>query len=85
MKGCQKRVIFLKNTGSEIFDEAYFIISRECEREKVGEDSLILEANRIVSASIECEEKKYTPEIFKRMIKSVILFLKKWLNCMENH
>ncbi len=48
MKGCQKKVIFLKNTGSYLFDEAYFIISREGERTPLSEDSMIFEANRII-------------------------------------
>ena len=26
LKGCNKSVVFLKNTGSDIFDEAYFVI-----------------------------------------------------------
>lgn len=53
MKGCQKKVIFLKNTGSYLFDEAYFIISREGERTPVTEESMITEANRIIEDSID--------------------------------
>ena len=26
IKGCHKNVVFLKNTGSELFDEAYFVV-----------------------------------------------------------
>ena len=46
MRGCQKRVIYLKNTGSRHFEEAYFVIrSGECTSDK----SMIDEANRIIS------------------------------------
>ena len=57
MKGCQKKVIFLKNTGSYLFDEAYFIISREGERSPITEESMIVEANRIIESSIDTEKK----------------------------
>lgn len=53
MKGCQKKVIFLKNTGSYLFDEAYFIISREGERTPASEESMIDEANRIIEDSMD--------------------------------
>ena len=50
MRGTQKRVVYLKNTGSDMFEEAYFII-----REKLSVDSssfeneLIKEASRIIN------------------------------------
>ena len=57
MKGCQKKVIFIKNTGSRNFDEAYFIISREAESSPGKEESLVSEANRIIERSIEAYPK----------------------------
>ena len=48
MRGYQKKVIFLKNTGSEMFDEAYFVLSERCERDGVGESNMIKEANKII-------------------------------------
>ena len=45
MKGCQKRIIVMKNTGSNLFDEAYFILKDSAvrspsisEQDMVGED-----------------------------------------------
>ena len=55
MRGCQRKVIFLKNTGSDLFDEAYFIISREGEKEDVGEKNMIIEANRIIENNQKCD------------------------------
>ncbi len=51
VRGYQKRVIFLKNTGSKIFDEAYFVLSDDTSSQGVGEDSMIEEANRILADS----------------------------------
>ena len=52
MRGYQKKVIFLKNTGSHLFDEAYFVVSREGEEAAVGQSNMVLEANRIIRESI---------------------------------
>ncbi len=50
MRAYQKKVIFLKNTGSDSFEEAYFVISEKgCE----GKSSLdmVSEAKRIIKES----------------------------------
>ncbi len=73
MKGCQKRVIFLKNTGSYLFDEAYFIISKEGERTPVSEDSMILEANRIIESSSDTET--YPTSLKRRIMSFLIPFI----------
>lgn len=45
MRGCQRKIIMLKGTDSEIFDEAYFLIKRDF---KDGESKGIVdEAMRI--------------------------------------
>lgn len=73
MKGCQKKVIFLKNTGSYLFDEAYFIISKEGERCPVSEDSMISEANRIIECGSDTERK--VNSAYKRVISFLVPFL----------
>lgn len=50
MRGYQKRIIFLKHTGSRIFDEAYFLVNPACEEE--NENDMVLEANRIIEDNI---------------------------------
>lgn len=46
VRGYQKRVVFMKNTGSEFFDEAYFVV---CDSEHTQSDAdMISEANRII-------------------------------------
>ena len=48
IKGCQKKIIMLKNTGSEIFEEAYFILSESADKSNLSQSDMIAEANRIV-------------------------------------
>ena len=50
MRGYQKRVIFLKHTGSHLFDEAYFVVSPAGENS--CENDMVLEANRIIEDNI---------------------------------
>ena len=51
VKGYQKRVVFMKNTGSEFFDEAYFVVC-DAYMDK-NEEDMISEANRIIDEA-EC-------------------------------
>ena len=48
MGGYQKKVIFLKNTGSSYFEEAYFILNPNENSEKISHASMVKEANRII-------------------------------------
>lgn len=49
MRGYQRKVIHIKNTGSYLFDEAYFVLSRDGEDLRIGEDDMVTEANRIIN------------------------------------
>lgn len=49
MRGCQRKIIMLKGTDSQIFDEAYFLLRRDCEEGSAGEESILREAERIVA------------------------------------
>lgn len=49
-KGCQKKMIMLKNTGSELFEEAYFILKDKDDKStKLSETDMIREANKIIA------------------------------------
>jgi hypothetical protein len=53
IKGCSKRMIVLKNTGSDFFDEAYFVIKPHRTINSFrGEKAFIDEANRIIKEAI---------------------------------
>lgn len=46
MRGCQRQIIWLKGTDSQIFDEAYFLLRRSAENR--GKEEIVREAQRIV-------------------------------------
>ena len=50
MRGYQKRIVFLKHTGSRIFDEAYFLVNPSCVDN--DENDMVLEANRIIEDNL---------------------------------
>ena len=58
MRGYQKKVIFLKDTGSHLFDEAYFVVSRRGEEAQICKSDMIFEANRIIRESLKDTEKR---------------------------
>lgn len=52
LKGCQKNVIILRGTDSEIFEEAFFILKRDAEIDgNLRENDMISEAKRILEAN----------------------------------
>jgi len=75
MKGCQKKVIYLKNTGSELFEEAYLVVSQKSEDMRIDEDNMIREANRIISDSIECEKRTRLGRIFGKISALMLPFI----------
>ena len=50
VRGCQRKVIFLKNTESRIFSEAYFIVDDKAP--SASEGDMIREANRIIEENL---------------------------------
>ena len=75
LRGCQKKIVFLKNTGSKLFDEAYFVISDKA-KESAPPD-LIKEANRIIEENVLGKEKiDLSDSLIKRLFKNrVVVFL----------
>ncbi len=53
LKGCQKRVIWVRSTDNKWFDEAYFILSDAGTNTKrpPSEGEMLREANKIIAAS----------------------------------
>ncbi len=52
IKGCQKKIIMINDTGSDIFEQAYFIIKDETKSEKIGKTDMIREASRIIDENL---------------------------------
>ena len=71
MRGYQKKVIYLKDTGSDFFDEAYFIISRECEIAHIDKGDMVLEASRIIEESLGGQRKNNKKSVGKFGVLSV--------------
>ena len=74
MRGYQKKVIFLKNTGSHLFDEAYFVVSREGEAAHIEQSDMIYEANLIIKESLEDNELRVRGENRSLFLRVIIPF-----------
>ncbi len=57
VRGCQKKIIYLKNIESRIFDEAYFIVKDNSLYENKPECDMVKEANRILDESLVIERR----------------------------
>ena len=79
VRGCQKKIIYLKNTGSEVFDEAFFVV-RDKEIGYSDECDMVREATRILDESFFVEErsgalKKICDTVKRKIIPLLIGFV----------
>ena len=49
IKGCNKRVIVMKDTGNSMIEEAFFILKPGSEKGLVSEEDIVKHANSILS------------------------------------
>ncbi len=49
IKGCQKNVVWIRSTESELFEEAYFIVSDRVKSKRISENDMVSEANRLIA------------------------------------
>ena len=59
MRGYQKKVIYLKNTGSRHFEEAYFILREDKAEKAISDAKMIDEANRIIKENFQRESRGF--------------------------
>ena len=52
VRGCEKRIYYVKNTGGDIFDEAYLVMRPRSTRAPASPREIELEAQRIVSGAL---------------------------------
>ena len=71
MRGYQRRVVFLKDTGSALFEEAYFVMRSDEMAEGKTDKDMISEADRIISENF--ENKRF--RIGKGFITATLSFL----------
>ncbi|MBO5374880.1 MAG: hypothetical protein J6A54_05495 [Clostridia bacterium] len=69
IKGCQKRMIYIKDTGSDLFDEAYFILKKDIPIQTELDGDIIRTATAIINHSEFKQQKKK-----KRLFSKGILF-----------
>ncbi len=80
IKGCQKRVLWVKNIESECFDGAFFIVSDKSVEKKRTEESMVAEANRIISSSPITNYFGVEDSSEYRVKESLTLFRLKWFS-----
>ena len=81
MRGYQKRVIHVKNTGSNVFEEAYFVLKEDF-KSAPSRTSLVDEATRIINENTVGRKKGILkgirvalPAFLVGVLISVIVFL----------
>ena len=76
MRGYQKKVIFLKNAGGEIFDEAYFVLKCDERARVFSHSTMVSEAKRIIEENFGQRKRKFRflnlPVLFSFLAGSVI-------------
>lgn len=72
VRGCQKKIVYLKNTDSSVFDEAYFLLCDDVSAD-ISECDMIKEANRILDECISFEEKRSKRQIVLDFVKEKII------------
>ena len=51
IKGCQKKIVHITNTGSPYFEEAYFILKQGGIKGSAGDKDIVKEALRITEST----------------------------------
>ena len=51
MRGCEKKVLYLKKCESKLFDEAYFVLRKDADAPPSAED-MLEEATRIIRKEV---------------------------------
>jgi hypothetical protein len=64
--------VYLKSTGSNVFDEAYFVV-RESAHPFLNECDMIKEANRILDECMSIEESRGFADRLKNFTKRIVI------------
>lgn len=74
-RGCEKRIIHIKDTDSALFEEAYFVLrSGVTKRRQVhSEDQMIKEANRLIKDSLSFAYPSKSAKKSRSFIKAFII------------
>ncbi len=72
VKGFNRRVIVMKNTDSDFFDEAYFIVKENCNMKKKRGERPLDEAKRIIR---DIQREKTPPSPASVFMRNTAFFL----------
>ena len=77
VRGYQRRVVFLRNTGSRMFEEAYFLLREDEGGESYTSQDMISEANRIIDENLseERENNGFLRKAFNIIKRHALSFL----------
>ncbi len=82
MRGYQKKVIYVKNTGSDIFEEAYFVVKGDGYDGGYSHEKMVDEANRIINENAPNKKRRFfksvgviIPSFFLGVLLCVVVFL----------
>lgn len=74
MRGYQRRVIYLKNTGSALFDEAYFVV-RESGGAGAQNGDMVSEATRIIMENSGAKKRRHEGRSYREWMLFFFGFL----------
>ena len=59
LRGARKNMIVVRTRDSRVFEEAYFVMRRDCGLKAVDEADMLWEANRILESALPAAGKKH--------------------------
>jgi hypothetical protein len=75
VKGYQKKVILIKNVGSEVFEEAFFIVNSEEKTQKISHATMVAEAKRIIEENFGITKRRFKFLKFKTSLAFLLGFV----------
>ena len=75
VKGYQKKVVLLKNVGSEIFEEACFVLNSEEKSQKISHATMVAEAKRIIEENFGITKRRFKFLKFKTLLAFLLGFV----------
>lgn len=82
IKGCQKRMIHVKNTGCDLFDEAYFVLKNDVSTNSDFENDFLQTATAIINQNNLIKQKKRERKKTKKMLFFLLGFISGALPCL---
>lgn len=72
IRGCQKKIIQIKDTQNDLFEEAYFVLKRDISHPSICERDIINEATSIVNSYTGTNRQV---KIKRRRLNGLVFFL----------